>query len=593
MVVTSFARWVGLIFGVGLWCSACGGSAKDAPLTIGPSAVCEAGSARCDGSAIKRCNASGSSESIESTCVHGQCALSDAGVPTCASSTAPPSTSPPVTTPTCAAGAAACDGSRATRCNDDGSGFVSAGADCAASKQICFQGTCRPTLCVAGTRSCQNGDIFVCAADGSGLSLSQACPSGQVCDDTSVTCVANTCHPGEVSCKGSSVVTCNSLGNGWLPDTQDCSADGRVCLAGICRKPTCPASTTFCADGNLYRCDSSGASSSLAQTCQPGVEHCEVTPAGLYAFCVLNECTPSKPTCDGDVVKTCNPDGSLPEAGTACDADSYCQDGQCKPRGCAPLYQTYCKGTNVYYCDHDGPTLYNDCGSDAQCLDLEPDALPSDSGSNSELVSCFPLPCQPGESACVQNKLGVCGPDGTTLSSVTLDCTTNGQVCTTDGACLASVTDAFGGANTALNSYNPNVYLGNLIEIRSSRLLTELQTWLVFNSAQTLHWVVYEQVGPSMIARADVKTNETSSTGYVSSGPLSFDYELEAGKRYALGVFITELSVLSNYNMPFVNPSFARVIGNVYVYNDVTTFDLSNGFSTGYAMQMKTVTQAP
>jgi hypothetical protein len=109
--------------------------------------------------------------------------------------------------------------------------------------------------------------------------------------------------------------------------------------------------------------------------------------------------------------------------------------------------------------------------------------------------------------------------------------------------------------------------------------------------------VVFELVGSELISRAEKTTTVASSAGFVGSGPLSFNYPLEAGKHYAFGMSMPGDSV-GYYDgtvpLPLADsPSFGSIDGIVFAENDVASFDISNGFSAGAAIYMKMTTAAP
>lgn len=116
---------------------------------------------------------------------------------------------------------------------------------------------------------------------------------------------------------------------------------------------------------------------------------------------------------------------------------------------------------------------------------------------------------------------------------VTSDCAADGKVCAADLTCAASTTDTLG-QDEVTGELGENTFWGTVLDVRSPRKLTELQQWIAFATTRQLRWMVFEQVGSQFMLRADKTTTEASGAGFVSSGPLSFDYQLEAGKHYAL-----------------------------------------------------------
>jgi hypothetical protein len=297
--------------------------------------------------------------------------------------------------------------------------------------------------------------------------------------------------------------------------------------------------------------------------------------------------------CDRDVVKTCNADNTIPQDGTACALDEVCEAGACKALGCH-LGTFFCKEKDVYYCGHDAQELNETCGPGQACLMVI--ANPDSSLSNFALAGCMPLSCPPGGTGCALNKVGSCGADGTSLDAVTNDCAADGKICTRNATCEVSVTDTVGLDKSAL-LVSADEYVGNVIDVRSSRKLTELQMWLVFPSTRDVRWRVFELVGYEFVPVAEKTTTVPSSTGFISSGPLSFDYQLAAGKRYALGVSVSGGGV-GYYDdtvpLPLAdNPSFGSVNGLVYAYSDVSSFNIMDSFTWATAAYMKVTTASP
>ena len=608
----SIGRLVGLLVGFGLVCS-CSGSTTTT--NDGNASVCNPGTRRCVGDTVRSCNALGTRETTVMTCVSGQCsaqgndafcntgdsagAAGSAGNPGSAGS--PGSAGEPGSAgrpSTCAASEAVCNGRFATTCKSDGSGPQPGGMDCAASKQSCVSGECRDTECIGATKSCKDGKVYACAPDGSSLSLVKECAKNEVCDADSGYCLPRVCEPGKSTCDGTRIVTCNDLGTARLPASTDCAAQSKVCLAGSCANKVCVPSTTFCKGSDLYQCDPTGATSTLSRTCTAGAEHCEVTPAGLYAYCVSNACVAGQSVCSGDVIKLCNPDGSLPATGTACAKDEFCENATCKPRGCENVGSLLCKDKNVYSCGDHGPQLYYECEAGQVCQALLTSLEQASGGDSSDVVFCAPPVCPLNSTGCALDQLGPCAADGQSLSSVTSDCAASGKVCTTAGTCVASVTDTLG-LNETAQVLSESIFMGNAIDVRSTRKLTELQMWIVSPSPRDLRWMVYEQVGNEFVLRAQKTTSESNSTGFVSSGAGSFSYQLVAGKRYALGVQISGESVGIYDTQPFGGkPSFGTLLGSVYSYSDfasnnATSFSVAGSFSSYGASYMKVTTEVP
>lgn len=599
LLVDSFALSFGLAF------LACGGSSKTPP---SDEAICTPGERVCEGLNVKQCNEAGTAQSIEETCKpdescsDGVCGgtscvpntklckggqiykcdsrgSGSALVETCSSSEfcLEQDEDAECSATACKANEAMCDGSIATVCKADGSGPEPGGSDCSDSGQVCYQGSCRAQACKSGEKVCQHNDVYLCASGGSELVLLADCGEAEVCDGTMGTCRPKLCEPGKLSCDETRPVTCNEYGSGWQQSGTDCRTSDEICVAGDCRKQACAASSTFCKNGSVHQCDAAGVSSTLYSTCDPDYSHCEAVSAS-YAYCDSNECTPGQLVCHDNYVKTCTATGSYPSEGSYCGDNKFCMDGACQDRGCEA--NTYlCKSGDVYYCEYfTGPSLSQNCPADATCRDADGSA------------TCVPLPCSPDEPACLANKVGTCGDDGNSLSSVDTDCAAADQVCDATGACVASTIDTLGIAETA-ETLSAGFVLGDVIEVHSARKLTELEANLVLASPRELRWVIYEQTGGNFVARLDKLTSNQSGAGFFSSGPL--DYTLKAGKRYLLALTAAGGNVVAYYDSaPWSRGvSFGTLQGRISGYYSATLS--ANYYYQEHLSQMRVTTALP
>lgn len=594
---TSIGRF-GAVVALGFWIAACSGSSKSGDKST-PDRVCEPGSKSCDGQNVKVCSDDGTERTIEQTCLPSQTCADGA----CAETACVPNTkfcqggdvwrcdstgsgsllsqscsrsqfcreeddTAKCTDQACPPGAAICDGDVATTCLDDGSGPAKGGTDCSATKQACVVGACKDTECVAGSKVCMNEDVYLCGANGKDLSLLADCQSGTVCDGDKQACVAKICDIGSTGCDGNTAVKCNEFGSGWEPVGTDCSASNQVCVSGACKKQTCTPSSSFCQGGNVYQCDAAGVTSTLWQTCYPNYQHC--APSGSnYAYCDYNQCEANQPVCDGNSAGVCTADGSWPQDGTDCGSEKYCEGGTCKAKVC-DAGTIFCKDGDVYGCDWLGAhaELYEQCPTDTTCKITEGN------------YACIPLPCSPGETACLGNKVGVCADDGQTLGSVTSDCTATMSICGPDNKCAKSVVDTLGLDEDSYTEYSGN-FFGDVVQISSARKLTEMQMDLNLRSSRELRWAVFEETSPSTYtARQDWIVSSQTGDGFFSSGAIS--YSLKAGKTYLFGVTITGGNTSTSYvdTAPFaVNASLGTVLGRaetgyssvVNVYPDGTS----------------------
>jgi hypothetical protein len=602
---------LGAVVGLGVWLAACSGSSKtgDKPAV---ERICEPGSKTCDGQNVKACSDDGTERIIEKTCSPSQTCADGA----CAETACVPNTkfckggevwkcdstgggstlsqtcaksqfcreaddTAKCSDQACTAGELTCDGDIATTCLKDGSGPAPGGTDCAALMQACFEGQCQDTACTPGTKICKDQDVYLCAKNGTDMSLLADCQAGTVCDPEKLACVAKVCEIDEEGCDGTRPQKCNAYGTGWDPGATDCMTSNQVCVAGACKKATCSPNAKFCKDGNVMACDQAGVTSSLYSTCYAGSQHC-VTSGDAYAYCTYNDCVANQLLCQGNVAKVCNADNTWPQTGTTCGDTEYCEEGTgCKTRACEPG-TIFCKDGDVHGCDWIGSRsdLYQQCPTDTTC------------NVTNGNYSCVPLPCSPGDTACLGNKIGTCSTDGQTLSKVTEDCTTAGSICGMDNKCAKSVVDILGiDEGQGDISESSGYFIGDVVQVTSARKLTEMQLNLSLPPTRSLRWVVFEQTSDSnFTAKQDWVVANQSGAGFFSSGAIS--YALKAGKTYLFGAVITGGNTFTAYldTGPFgVNASFGTVLGRVENPYSAT---MGAYLDAGYLYQMK-LTTAP
>jgi hypothetical protein len=562
----------------------CSGSSKSSTTTEPDDRVCEPGSRSCDGQNIKVCSDDGAQRLIVATCpgtqscADGECVdtacvantkFCQAGsvwkcdrtgggsslFDTCGSSEfcRVEDDNAACVTKACKPGELLCSGETATACAEDGSGPLPDGDDCSADAQTCVGGRCQSTECVPQSKLCRNGDVYLCEANGKDTSLLLDCGSGQVCDGGTAACVPEVCEPQSLSCDGSRVTKCNDYGSAWEPTDTDCAADDQLCVEGLCKTQICATNSRFCQDDDVMQCSPDGTSANVALTCTPDFYHCASYPSGSYAWCEANACQPKQVVCDGNVVKTCNDDGSFPPGGIDCGAGKYCEAGACKDQVCEPD-RFFCKANEVHYCRFPGSysDLYETCPAATVCRGFE--------GG----WSCEPLACDAGETACLRNKVGTCAATGDALSVVKEDCAASGSICGPDNQCAKSATDVVGNPEDAWTIFSERIF-GDAIQVTSARKLTEMQIKLALPAPRKLRWVVFERTeGDSYTAKKDWVVENQSGNGYFSSGAIS--YNLKAGATYALGVVVHggSTTVTEYDTAPFDSLlSFGRLLGNI------------------------------
>jgi hypothetical protein len=180
--------------------------------------------------------------------------------------------------------------------------------------------------------------------------------------------------------------------------SSDCAAD-EYCKAGECLADVCESGEKSC-DGNVIRqCNPNGGGYTTVLECPDGAA-CGEDEQG-QPECEVKICAPGATTClANDVVGVCSADGERYENRDVCGAsDSFCVDGACEPRICQ-AGTNYCKGGDVYTCDARGSA--------------EQPSTPCDPASpcNPETVTCEEQICQPQELACETNAIQTCNATG-------------------------------------------------------------------------------------------------------------------------------------------------------------------------------------
>jgi hypothetical protein len=446
---------------------------------------------------------------------------------------------------TCFPGRPTCDGDMATLCAEDGSGPEPGGEKCSIDGKVCELGECVMPDCTQGELICYADDVYVCDLTGEGVDLLYDCVEGEICDADLGLCAALICETGVRSCDQTRVVECNELGTAWDVTDIDCAEQGELCVEGQCEEQQCPPGTSKCVDNTAYVC-ADGLGWDVQEACN-STQHCVEGTNMSFALCAPSYCVPDAPVCDQNVLKTCSKQGTFPEEGTDC-GDEVCSSGACHPVICEPG-ETTCTDGDVYTCIMPGLQylITQDCGSGATCATL------------AEQTTCVPHACTPAEAACLGNVLGECGDDGLSLASVVEDCALGGNVCDASGVCVASTIDELGSAEDA-SFVNNGEIVANVIQVHSSRLVTELEANLNLAQPRDLRWVIGIWTGSQYDFLVNQITTGQEGSGFFSSGAL--DIELEAGNRYVLGVGLVAAD------------------GVEYVYYDMPSWEAEVSFGT-------------
>ncbi|MBN2572929.1 MAG: hypothetical protein JXP73_00050 [Deltaproteobacteria bacterium] len=308
---------------------------------------------------------------------------------------------PPVV---CAPNQPACNGTIATTCNADGTGYVAGGTPCSDPSGLCYQGAC--ASCWPTTYFCSGATVRHCSADGTTSTLSATCTSSQYCDPATGMCKTRVCTPGQPACNGEIATTCNTDGSGYVAGGTSCTDTAEFCYRGACVSLACPPGRDFCSGSTVRHCADDGMDSTVSATCT-SAEYCD----SATVTCKPRVCAPNKPVCIlGEWATTCNADGSgYAAGGHYCnpDMEGLCSDGVCRNIvGCTTSGQTFCLGSKVVECwsnlvAHNGET----CTSLQYC--------------DAATARCMPLLCAPNQPACMGNNAIVCSADGRSYLSET------------------------------------------------------------------------------------------------------------------------------------------------------------------------------
>lgn len=277
--------------------------------------ICRPGERWCEADAIMQCSGDGTEKIEIARCTADQ---------VCNNATAP------CDEQRCIANQPACDGTVATLCNGDGTGFVPGGTDCTPLAKVCRQGQCIARLCDPNAYWCVDGNVHRCAADGLTSTLIDTCSSSQRCEPGNEACVSLACDPGQPYCAGEWASICNADGTGALPGAIDCTMQdpAKICIAGDCVAQACRPREHVCISGDVHRCHDDATHFEPVDACG-WREYCE---AGL-ATCLAEACTPGADMCDAEQNAThCLDDASGPApGGTSCaTSGAYCVDGRCE-----------------------------------------------------------------------------------------------------------------------------------------------------------------------------------------------------------------------------------------------------------------------
>lgn len=285
--------------------------------------------------------------------------------------------------------------------------------------EYCSQGACQPDVCVAGSAHCQNNAVTTCNASGSGTLPPVSCTTTQTCVEANnaASCVDQVCSPLVRGCSttGERVVQCSADGL-TQNTTEDCGANGQVCVAAACKPVVCTAGAKYCAGSELRQCSAKGDSYVAITTCT-STQYCDDTSGS----CKSQVCTPNAAACNGTIATTCNANGSgYVTGGTDCAPSQICVSGTCQSLLCSPNTK-YCQGNQVLQCSANGlsNSVVQTCTTTQYC----------DAAS----VTCKAMVCTPNQPACDANVATTCNATGSGYTGTRTDCSTTNQVCVSGG----------------------------------------------------------------------------------------------------------------------------------------------------------------
>lgn len=282
--------------------------------------------------------------------------------------------------------------------------------------QYCTDGACRTRVCTPNSVVCAGDNLVVCD-DAGATSTVESCSDLDTCANSAfgcscsavdgrAECVERVCAPGVGQCVGNGVRVCNTDGSGFS-SVVDCGSND--CIEGRCLNNACVANSTVCSGDLLLTCEADGTgyrATTCAETCA-GVDGA--------ASCVNQVCEPRATRCDasGDNVLVCNDRGSA-ETSTPC-VDGFCQDGVCRAEVCTPNRARCTSSTTAAVCDARGANERTvTCGVDETC-------------SNGV---CTDTSCTP---TCGTRVCGTESTCGTSCGS----CDAN-ETCSANGQCIAT-----------------------------------------------------------------------------------------------------------------------------------------------------------
>jgi hypothetical protein len=308
----------------------------------------------------------------------------------------------------------------------------------------------------------------------------------------------------------------------------------------------CERGATLCISrSELGICSADREGLDLERVCDPGWICLEKAGA---ADCVQAHCgMAGKKRCFDNVTASCNAEHTY-DAEQDC-GDQLCVGGECLALSCSSSEETLCLDDGWYDCDGRGakPEMRTGCGTGARCSGLEG-------------LDCVTDPCPASQPGCIDNQVGVCSEDGVSLSLVSTDCAERGQICARNHDCVDSTVDTLGPSETESFPDKGDSISLSVVRVDSSRLLTKIEAHLTLEDATDVAWLIYEREADGFALRLEDDVELGPGSDVFSSSPLSF--ELESGRSYAIGFYLSDGSGCFNDDAPDDQLSFGRAIGS-------------------------------
>jgi hypothetical protein len=300
--------------------------------------------------------------------------------------------------PECSPGEFRCDGAALRSCDASERAFrtvrVCSSAElCCDDPARCADGQpgCLPPACGAGEFRCQGDALERCNPGQTGFVEVDRCPSALYCDASQGRCTDQPCDATlrQRQCSGASLEECLPGRSAWSP-IDDCVTQALCSPEAACAPPACrigsagsQPSPYICLGGNLMRCNDGQTGWEYVETCL-NTANCNALIGELvgdpYATnmssaqlerlgCTPPGCTPGRYRCDGATLMLCNTNrtGYLTEI-ARCDSARQCNAsaGRCTLAPCV-VGDRQCSGDEYQVCTSTGWELLETCGSGAPC----------------------------------------------------------------------------------------------------------------------------------------------------------------------------------------------------------------------------------